>query len=48
MKIIGNGSLTKLEKGKKNGECRKWRLRVQTSQGEKSRRFTGTWTMAQK
>lgn len=48
MKIVGNGSLTKLEKGKKNGECRKWRLRVQTSQGEKSRRFTGTWTMAQK
>lgn len=47
MKVIGNGSITKLEKGKSRAQCRKWRLRVQTDKGEKPRRFTGTWTQAQ-
>ncbi len=47
MKVIGEGSTTKLEK-KENGKCRKWRLRVQTDNGEKTRRFDGTWSEAQK
>lgn len=45
MKVIGGGSVTQLEKGPR-GKCRKWRLRVQTSRGERSKRFTGTYTQA--
>ncbi len=46
MKVIGEGSITRLEK-KPRSKCRKWRLRVQTDQGEKTRRFDGTYSQAQ-
>ncbi|MBX9035079.1 tyrosine-type recombinase/integrase [Gordonibacter massiliensis (ex Traore et al. 2017)] len=45
MKVIGEGSVTRLEK-KPPSKCRKWRLRVQTDQGEKPRRFSGTHSQA--
>lgn len=46
MKVIGKGSITKLEK-KPKSKCRKWRLRVQTTDGEKTKRISGTWTEAE-
>lgn len=45
MKVMGDGSITRLEK-KPYSKCRKWRLRVQTDQGEKPRRFNGTHSQA--
>lgn len=38
MKVTGKGSVTRLEK-KPRSKCRKWRLRVPTDQGPKTRRF---------
>lgn len=38
MKVTGKGSVTRLEK-KPRSKCRKWRLRVPTDQGSKTRRF---------
>jgi integrase len=46
MKVVGKGSITALE-NKSKGKCRKWRLRVQTNQGEKTRRCNGTYTNAE-
>lgn len=47
MKVRGKGSIQQLEPDKPKSRCRKWRLWVQTDAGRKSRRFTGTYTMAQ-
>lgn len=47
MRVRGSGSITKLDSGPRS-KCRHWRLRVQTSAGEKTRRFTGTYTQAAK
>lgn len=40
--------IEQLEKDKPKAKCRKWRLWVITDHGRKSRRFTGTYTQAQK
>lgn len=46
MRVKSSGIL-KLEKDKPNGKCRKWRLWVSTEEeGRKFRRFTGTYSMA--
>lgn len=44
---IKSTSIEKLEKGKPNSRCRKWRLWANTDHGRKSRRFTGSHTEAQ-
>lgn len=48
MKVLGEGSVTQLDKGVPRSRCRKWRLRVQTSDGERTRRFAGTYKEARK
>lgn len=53
MEIIGKGSTVQLEKMKNGKEvpksrCRKWRLKVHTELGIKTRRFSGTWSQADK
>lgn len=45
MKILGDGYPSRLEK-KDKAKCRKWRLRVMTDEGEKTKRFEGTYTAA--
>lgn len=47
MKVHGKGSIQQMEPDKPKSRCRKWRIWVQTETGRKSRRFTGTYTMAQ-
>lgn len=47
MKITGNGTIINLDKCP-NAKCRHWRLRVKTTQGIKTRRFTGTQAKARK
>lgn len=47
MKIVGNGTIINLDKCP-NAKCRHWRLRVKTTQGFKTRRFTGTQAKARK
>lgn len=46
MKIYGNGSIIPLEKAKSKYKCRKWRLYVSTSTGQRTKHFNGTWTEA--
>lgn len=46
MKVTGS-SIEQCEKSKPKGKCRKWRLWATTSDGRKSKRFTGTYTQAQ-
>ena len=48
MRIDGCGSIEPLEKSKKRGKCRKWRLWVRADGKKKSRRFSGTYREAQK
>ena len=45
MKVIGDGSVTRLEK-KPRSKCRRWRLRVQTDAGERTKRYRGTYSDA--
>ena len=47
MNISGAGSVIRAEK-KDRAKCRRWRLKVRTDQGIKGKRFTGTYTEAQK
>lgn len=46
MKIIGDGSVTVDEPGKQRKQCRKWKLRINTDEGPRVRRFNGTYTQA--
>lgn len=45
MKILGDGYPSRLEQ-KEKSKCRKWRLRVMTDEGEKTKRFNGTYSQA--
>ena len=47
MKVSGS-TIQQLERGLPKSRCRKWRLWATTEEGRKSRRFSGTWTQAQK
>ena len=48
MKIIGKGSIVRLDGKPKTSKsrCDKWRLKVETEAGLKTRRVSGTWTQA--
>jgi len=46
MKVTGS-TIEQLEKDKSKKACRKWRLWASTSDGRKSKRFSGTYTQAQ-
>lgn len=46
MRVTGS-TIQQLEKDKPKSRCRKWRLWATTDQGRKSKRFTGTYSMAQ-
>lgn len=46
MKVTGS-SIQQLDKSKTKSRCRDWRLWVTTEEGRKSKRFHGTYTMAQ-
>lgn len=47
MEIVGKGSIVNLEKPKEKARCRKWRLKVNTVDGLKTKRVSGTYTQAQ-
>lgn len=46
MKVTG-ATIQQLEKDKPKSRCRKWRLWASTSEGRKSKRFSGTYSQAQ-
>lgn len=53
MEVLGDGYLSPLEKGsngktKPRSKCTKWRIRVNTTDGEKTQRFDGTYAQAKR
>lgn len=48
MEVSGFGSIQQLDKSKPKSRCRKWKLYVMTTEGRKSKRFTGTYSQAKK
>lgn len=47
MRVKGNGSIRQLDMSKTKYRCRKWLLRVNTDQGRKDKRYTGSYRDAQ-